>query len=140
MNDLENLIKLLKESNCKITPQRLAIYNVLNESKDHPNVEAIYKKLEPTYPTISLATIYKSLELFDQLGLIQVINLGENSFRYDGKAFLHPHLICSICHRVEDLNVEYFKDLTQKVELSTNYKVFKQQLSFYGICPECSSN
>lgn len=134
---MENLIKFLKESNCKITPQRIAIYNILKESKDHPNAEAIYKKLEPTYPTISLATIYKSLELFDQLGLIQVINIGENSFRYDCKAYSHPHLICSICHKVEDLNVDYFKDLTETVETATNYKISKQQLSFYGVCPQC---
>ena len=137
---MENLIKFLKESNCKITPQRIAIYNILKESSDHPNAEAIYRKLEPTYPTISLATIYKSLELFDQLGLIQVINIGENSFRYDCKAFSHPHLICSICHKVEDLNVDYFKDLTEKVESTTQYKIAKQQLSFYGVCPECGSN
>ncbi len=137
---MENLIRFLKESNCKITPQRIAIYNILKESKDHPNAEAIYKKLEPTYPTISLATIYKSLELFDHLGLIQVINIGENSFRYDCKAFSHPHLICSICHKVEDLNVDYFKDLTEKVAVATNYKISKQQLSFYGVCPECSAN
>jgi len=136
---LENLIKFLKESNCKITPQRIAIYNILKESNDHPNAEAIYRKLEPAYPTISLATIYKSLELFDQLGLIQVINIGENSFRYDCKAFSHPHLICSICHKVEDLNVDYFKDLTEKVESTTQYKISKQQLSFYGVCPECGS-
>ncbi len=134
---MENLIKFLKESNCKITPQRIAIYNILKESNDHPNAEAIYKKLEPTYPTISLATIYKSLELFDQLGLIQVINIGENSFRYDCKAYSHPHLICSICHKVEDLNVDYFKDLTETVETATNYKISKQQLSFYGVCPQC---
>ena len=137
---MENLIKFLKENNCKITPQRLAIYNILKESKDHPNADSIYRKLEPAYPTISLATIYKSLELFDHLGLIQVINIGENSFRYDCKAFSHPHLICSICHKVEDLNVDYFKDLTYKVESSTNYKISKQQLSFYGVCPECASN
>lgn len=136
---MENLIKFLKESNCKITPQRIAIYNILKESNDHPNAEAIYRKLEPAYPTISLATIYKSLELFDQLGLIQVINIGENSFRYDCKAFSHPHLICSICHKVEDLNVDYFKDLTEKVESTTQYKISKQQLSFYGVCPECGS-
>lgn len=137
---MEDLIKFLKESNCKITPQRIAIYNILKESNDHPNAEAIYRKLEPSYPTISLATIYKSLELFEQLGLIQVINIGENSFRYDGKAFSHPHLICNICHKVEDLNAYHFKDLTEKVEGLTNYKISKQQLSFYGMCPVCSSS
>ncbi|WP_026477752.1 transcriptional regulator PerR [Alkaliphilus transvaalensis] len=135
---MENLIKVLKNGSCKITPQRIAVYNALKDSPTHPNAEAVYNKLAPTYPTISLATVYKSLELFEELGLIQVINVGENSFRYDFIATSHPHLICTKCQKVEDLFEDSFSELASVVEEKTNYKISKQQLSFYGVCPSCS--
>lgn len=137
---METLVKVLKDHNCKITPQRLAVYNILKDNYEHPNAEAIYNKLAPTYPTISLATVYKSLELFAELGLIQVINVGENSFRYDYNALSHPHVVCIHCHKVEDLENDIFNDLSTKVSTMVNYQITKQQLCFYGICSTCSAN
>ncbi|SCY94612.1 transcriptional regulator PerR [Alkaliphilus peptidifermentans] len=137
---METLVRTLKDNRCKITPQRLAVYHVLKDNKNHPNAEAIFKMLEPSYPTISLATVYKSLELFADLGLIQVINLGENSFRYDPNPQIHPHIICTKCNKVEDLSEDYFKDLVSTVASIANYTITKQHLSFYGLCPACNSH
>lgn len=136
---MDVLIKELKANSCKITPQRIAVYQVIKEANDHPNAETVFKKLEPMYPTMSLATVYKSLELFSKLGLIQVINIGENSFRYDGKIEDHQHIICSKCSKIEDLSNTLFEDLILKVQDSSKYKVEKQQLCFYGICSDCLS-
>ncbi|SNS76847.1 Fur family transcriptional regulator, peroxide stress response regulator [Anaerovirgula multivorans] len=136
---MDTLIKLLKNHNCKITPQRIAIYHAVRENHDHPNAEAIYKMLAPTYPTISLATVYKSLELFASLGLVKVINIGENSFRYDFNTTSHPHVVCTVCQRVEDLDNEFFAHLPKRVESLTNYKISNQQLCFYGTCSKCAS-
>lgn len=134
---MDILIKELKSNSCKITPQRMAVYQTVKESIDHPNAEAVFKKLSPTYPTMSLATVYKSLELFSKLGLIQVINIGENSFRYDGKTEEHQHIICTNCSKIEDLNNDVFEDLTIKVQNISKYQIQKQQLCFYGICSDC---
>lgn len=131
------LIKKLKSNNCKITPQRMAVYQAIKESTDHPNAESVFKKLYLTYPTMSLATVYKSLELFSKLELIQVINIGENSFRYDGKTEEHQHIVCTKCSKIEDLNSSIFKDLTVKVQGISNYEIQKQQLCFYGTCSDC---
>ncbi|SDK69992.1 transcriptional regulator PerR [Natronincola ferrireducens] len=136
---MDNLVKILKDNKCKITPQRIAIYHAVRDSNDHPNAEAIYKKLAPTYPTISLATVYKSLELFAELKLIQVINIGENSFRYDSNTSCHPHVVCNQCQKVEDLDNEFFQHLSGRVESLSNYKITNQQLCFYGTCSDCPS-
>lgn len=121
----------------KVTPQRLAIYEVLKATHDHPCAEIIYKKLSPIYPTMSLATVYKSLEAFKKAGLVQEINVGEYSFRYDANMAPHPHIICTECSKVEDLDVHIFSDLSDKVLQYTNYSIEKQQLYFYGKCPQC---
>jgi len=67
--------KMLKDHGFKVTPQRLAIYNALKETKAHPGAEAIYNKLLPMYPTMSLATVYKSLEVFKSIGLVQELQI-----------------------------------------------------------------
>jgi len=131
------LINKLKSHSCKITPQRIAVYQTITETMDHPNAETVFKKLYPTYPTMSLATVYKSLELFSKLGLVQVINIGENSFRYDAKTEEHQHIICTQCSKIEDLNGTIFEDLAIKVQDISNYQVQKQQLCFYGVCSDC---
>lgn len=132
------LIKKLKSNNCKTTPQRIAVYKAVTESTDHPNAETIFKQLSPLYPTMSLATVYKSLELFVQLGLIQIINVGENSFRYDGRTEEHSHIICTQCWKIEDLDNNIFEDLTSKVQQVSSYNVERKQLCFYGTCSDCS--
>lgn len=136
---MDVLIKSLKTKNCKITPQRIAIYDAVRNCTGHPNAEAIYKKLSPAYPTISLATVYKSLELFVELGLIQVVNIGENSFRYDSNINNHSHVVCTLCQKVEDIDNEHFENLSSKIESIANYKIAKQQLCFYGTCSNCAS-
>ncbi len=134
---MNRLIETLKENDCKVTLQRIAIYETLKDTKSHPNAETIYKQLAPKYPTISLATVYKSLELFVSLGLIQAINVEENSFRYDGNSECHPHLICLSCKKVEDLEADSFSNLSKEVESLSGYQIKKQQLNFYGTCPSC---
>lgn len=134
---MNKLIEKLKDNDCKVTLQRIAIYETLKDSNSHPNAETIHKELSPKYPTISLATVYKSLELFVSLGLIQAINVEENSFRYDWKYKSHPHLICSTCKKVEDLEIHPFSNLSHEAEILTGYSIEKQQLNFYGSCPDC---
>lgn len=131
------LTKILKENNYKVTPQRLAVFNILKNTKEHPCADSIYNELQPMYPTMSLATVYKSLEVFKDLGLVQELNVGEGSFRYDANTKQHPHIICSKCGRVDDISDDMIFDLTDTVESKTGYKLIWQQLYFFGHCPNC---
>lgn len=134
---MDEVTKILKENGYKVTPQRLAVFNILKNTKEHPCVDSIYTKLQPMYPTMSLATVYKSLEVFKNIGLIQELNVGEGSFRYDYNTNQHPHIICIKCGRVDDIDDEMLFDLSDIVESKTGYKLTKQQLYFYGYCPKC---
>ncbi|SHI42805.1 transcriptional regulator PerR [Lutispora thermophila] len=131
------ITKILKEHGFKVTPQRLAVYNVLKNTKEHPGAEAIYNQLLPMYPTMSLATVYKSLEVFKSIGLIQELDLGEGSSRYDANTKQHPHIHCLKCGRVDDVDDVMIDDLLDKVKSKTGYNLVKQQLYFYGYCPKC---
>lgn len=137
MMDAKKVTALLRKKGFKVTPQRLAIYNVLCNTKAHPNAEMIYNKLQPYYPTMSLATIYKTIDILREINLIQVLNVGEESLRYDAVVKAHPHIRCTVCNRVDDV-VDYdFTPAMETVAKSTSYDLSGQQLYFYGVCPEC---
>ena len=130
---------LLREKGFKVTPQRLAIYKVLANTKAHPSAEMIFSQLQPLYPTMSLATVYKTVDILREIGLIQVLNAGEDSFRYDADISMHPHVRCLQCGRVDDLHDVDFGDFVAKVAQKTPYRLTSQQFYFYGICPACNA-
>lgn len=132
-----DVLKILKEKGYKVTPQRIAVYDVLRQTKEHPTVEAIYNKLQPAYPTMSLATVYKSLEMFKEINLVQELNVGEDKFRYDANVNPHPHITCQACGKVDDVDDDMFFNLSEQVESKTGYRITGQKLYFYGYCPEC---
>lgn len=134
---MNNLTDLLKSRNLKVTPQRLAIFQVLSNTTLHPSAETIYNALQENYPTMSLATVYKTLDSFKRNKLIQEINVGEDSFRYDVTTDSHPHIICTKCHGVFDMESNYLKDVRKHISKETDFKLTGEQLYFYGVCPKC---
>ena len=133
------ITSLLREKGFKVTPQRLAIYNMLAATKSHPNAEMVFNELQATYPTMSLATVYKTMEILKEIGLVQILNAGEDSFRYDADTSDHPHVRCLKCGQVEDIeNIDYSQFLGQ-VAKGTKYELMGQQFYFYGVCPKCQS-
>ena len=131
--------QLLKEAGLKATPQRLAIFYMLHHTKTHPSAEMIYTNLHETHPTMSLATVYKTLDALVKTGLIQQINVGEDAYRYDSNTEVHPHIICTACNRVFDIELEGIPSLREQVKQKTSFLLKKEQLYFYGICPECQN-
>lgn len=137
MYTASELAKILRDNGCKVTPQRLAVYDMLSHTTEHPTAEMIYQKVKEQYPTMSFATVYKSVEIFSKLGVIQVLNTGEDSFRYDAKTSEHPHTKCTKCGRVNDVSHLDARAVESLVENETGFKVNGYQFYFYGICPDC---
>jgi Fur family peroxide stress response transcriptional regulator len=136
---MKELAQRLKERNLKVTPQRLAIYQMLSKTVEHPSAETIYKSLETTHPTMSLATVYKTLDALKKVHLIQELNVGEDCFRYDANSKSHPHIICTSCNEVYDMASIYLDDIISRIENETNFKLVDEKLYFYGICPKCQN-
>ncbi len=129
---------ILKNHNFKVTPQRLAILTLLRSTHVHPSAETIYTNLQEAHPTMSLATVYKTLDAFVQSGLIQQLNIGEDSYRYDADITPHSHLKCVSCNNVVDIHELGDSDsIRSEVETRTGYKLLREQFYFFGICPTC---
>lgn len=134
---MNNITSVFKEKSLKLTPQRIAVYKYLKSTKEHPSAETIYKALEKDYPTMSLATVYKALKTLVEVNLIQEINVGEGSFRYDGNIHSHPHIQCLKCGRVDDIENLSFSKLNEDIKDYTDYSVLSNKIYFYGLCPNC---
>ena len=105
---MDDIILTFKEKKLKLTPQRLAVYQYLKSTSEHPSAETIYKALQPNYPTMSLATVYKTLKTLVEIGLVQELNVGEGNFRYDGNCSEHGHIQCILCRINHQLyHIEY---------------------------------
>jgi Fur family peroxide stress response transcriptional regulator len=135
---LDTIITLLRERGCRITPQRIAILRIFLGSCDHPSVEQVYAQVKASFPTTSLATVYKTVHLLKSIGEILEIGTPEGRNRYDGiNPYPHPHLICTKCKTIIDPKLSLLSKLTAEVEATTGFRVTSHQLNFYGSCPSC---
>ncbi len=132
------MIGTLKASDCRITPQRYAVLKVLAHSHDHPSAETIHAELINHYPTMSLATVYKTIHLLKREGEILELEFSDLGNRYDGnKPYPHPHVICTKCGKIIDPSQLNLDEITSKMMEETGFKILTHRLDFYGICPDC---
>ncbi len=136
---MEHLTSLLKSKSLKVTPQRLAIFDVLYNTTEHPSAESIYRALQATHPTMSLATVYKTLDTLKKSGLIQELNVGEDSFRYDANAMSHPHMVCTECNAVSDLHTDVLDNVIELAQSQTDFQIESEKIFFYGKCSKCKT-
>ena len=143
MNDPEiryqTLLGKLQTRGSRLTSHRLALLRLIAVSDGHPNAAQMYESLRTQFPTISLATIYKTLTLLKEEGEVLEIDL-HNDSRYDGnKPYPHPHLICTQCGKIADGDsVPIFNNIDQKIMDQYGFRVDNSQIIFYGICNGCS--
>ncbi len=129
-----------KELGIKVTPQRIAIYKELASTDQHPSTETIYKKIKDYYPNISLTTVYRTLETFEKLGLISVVNVLYNAARYDANLSPRHHIVCTECKKVEDVYDESLNNLDISNKTLGDYKVEGYSLLLSGVCTSCRGN
>ena len=110
----DNFIKRCKEVGMKVTPQRVAIYRELASSDQHPSAEMIYQRIKKYYPNVSLTTIYRTLETFENLGIVFVVNVLYDAARYDANLEPHHHVVCVKCRKVED----FYDDSHENLRIS----------------------
>jgi Fur family transcriptional regulator, peroxide stress response regulator len=131
------LIEKLRARHISVTPQRLAVLSILESRRDHPSAEQIYQEVRRQMPTISFNTVYKTLEVFCQKGLVIKVNPLHEVARYDIDTEHHAHLICRQCHFIVDLPDEVAPALSLPEEARAGFQVEQHSLTFWGLCPQC---
>lgn len=140
----DQLLIRLRHDGFRLTPQRMAVLRVLAEDSGHPTVEQVYDRVRGDYPTTSLATIYKTIDMLKGIGEVLELSVGE-SHRYDGRdPRPHPHLICEVCGAITDLVLDgplgdpaVLLSAASAVGDAYDYYEVRPQLEFRGRCAAC---
>ena len=134
---VDEMIVRCREAGLSVTPQRLAVYEQLLKREDHPTPEMIFKAVRRKMPSLSLATIYKSLDALEKLGLVQAVQIDSDSRRYDANMNQHHHLVCTGCGCVDD----FYDERLDKVKPSRSTGGFVPRtisVKVLGVCRSCA--
>ncbi len=131
------MINKLKKMGLKITPQRLAILKLLEGNTSHPSAEDIYKELKPQFPSLSLATVYNTLEVLAGGGELQEVRIKSDKRHFDPNPAPHCHFLCRVCDTINDLDM-WPEDLQIPCDIKGNL-IQGCNLYLYGICSECKN-
>jgi Fur family ferric uptake transcriptional regulator len=138
---LDILRRELKKRGQRITYQRELILKIFMESENsHFGAEEIYRLLLEKRSRISKATVYRTLSLLADFGILNKIEFGDGIVRYELASFngkSHNHLICKICGKVVEFESDKIDELIETISKETKYKIDNYQVKFYGICPDC---
>ena len=124
----------------KYSQQREALLTLLQSVTSHPTAEWLYWELKKEFPKISLATVYRNLNLLADTGEIIRLDVGTGTEHFDAATNTHYHFICRQCHTVSDLILPAMEELNQAAETHNPIHVEKHSLLFYGVCEECQTN
>jgi Fur family peroxide stress response transcriptional regulator len=133
----EQLVQKLRDQGYRLTPQRLALVDLIASSEGHPNAAQLYDRLRRRFTTTSPATVYKLLALLKEMGEVYEIDFRDDS-HYDGnRPEPHPHLLCTKCRKIVDGTVDLDPGWVRRIEDKSGYRIERHQLTIFGLCPDC---
>ena len=133
------LIAKLREHDFRLTPQRVELVRLIAASEGHPSAAQLYERIKFRFPTMSQATVYKTLALLKEMNQVFEIDLRDDS-HYDGnRPQPHPHLICMKCNKIVDGEVSLDQEAIRKLEQVSGYSILRPQITLYGLCPDCKA-
>lgn len=142
MSIYKDIIKTLQESTYKLTPQREVIVKVLVEnSDDHLSAEELYFILKEINSDIGLATVYRTLDIFYDLNILEKITFGNGIAKYHLRqkvtTGMHHHLICTNCHGIQTVQNPIFNKLIDYVDNEYGFETQDNTIAIYGVCKQC---
>lgn len=140
--DATSFKEKLKEKGCKLTLQRRSVLDVLIEHNDeHLSTEEIYGEVKKKYPEIGLATVYRTVQLFEEMGIVDRLNFDDGCSRFElaseDSVHHHHHLICETCNRVYEVENDLLSEIEAEIERVYQFKIHDHNLMFYGKCKNC---
>ena len=125
------------QTKLKFSRQREAVLNAIQSTKSHPTAEWVYENVKPEFPNISLATVYRNLNLLCDCGSAMRVHIGDGKEHFDANVENHYHFCCRDCGGVIDVSEDEIPGISKPVEDKFGFKVDTHSIVFYGLCKEC---
>lgn len=133
----QTMTQALRQAGHRLTPQRAAICQYLAASREHPSPAAVFAHIRSRYPTISLATVYNTLNVLRELGEIVEMSGGAEGVRYETDPSPHANLICRRCGRIVDVPLAGLSELRAAIAATTDFDLHGLRLDGHGLCAAC---
>ncbi len=137
INMVGDLINKLQAASLRVTPQRLAVLEMLANDYSHPNAEIVYQKLKKQYPAISFDTVNRTLNTFVQKGLLGSVEGHGDPKRYDASTLPHHHFRCVECGSITDFKCVRYDALPLPQEVVGASRIVRKRVVLEGICNKC---
>jgi Fur family ferric uptake transcriptional regulator len=138
MSHSGEIVKKLTDKGYRLTPQRLMIVSAVENSDSHISAEEIYAQVAAKYPQVNISTVYRTLELLKQLGLVFETDFGEGRVRYHpAEKGHHHHLVCTECGAVIDLDESLLSSLKGMLLREYKFSADLKHLAIFGRCHKC---
>ena len=135
---LERLIARMRAQGHRISPQRRAILEAFLSNTGHPSVEMVFALVSRRFPSMSLATVYKTLTVLKEMDEVLELSFAGQESRFDARMPKpHPHLVCTRCGRIVDPPFIDLAAATRDMARHTGFRIERHRLDFYGLCPSC---
>jgi len=136
---LNNFIQECKNRGMNVTYPRIAIYKILLAYQGHPSAEDIYREVQKDYANMSLATVYKTMEMLANNDLISKVTPLHDIARYDCNPHFHHHLVCVKCKKIVDINSDALDQIKIPEEIDKEFQILQYQIQINGVCKNCQS-
>lgn len=134
---LQNFQVAVKQAGVKLTHQRLEIFHELAKTEEHPDAETIFRAVQQRVPTVSLDTVYRTLWLLRDLGLVKMLGPSRDAARFDVNLDPHHHYVCVSCAAVRDFASEALNNLPLCALVKGFGSVVEAQVEVRGLCARC---
>jgi Fe2+ or Zn2+ uptake regulation protein len=139
VKSVEELTAQFRARGLKVTPQRQTIFRALGGSTVHPTAESVYATVSAELPTISLRTVYQTLNDLAAMGELSSLDLGTGSTRFDPNLEPHHHLVCEDCGRIDDLHADFPGVAVPPEGEGAGFEVTTTEIVFRGRCAACAA-
>lgn len=130
----------LRKRGYRLTPQRLAILRILNETPRHLSAAEIFQEASRRLPGVNEATVYRTLDFLVSQGLALAAHIGSGRIVYESAAHDHHHLICRNCNQSIEILHSELEGLFEHFEKSTGFRIDSSHVTFFGLCPDCQES
>lgn len=134
---LQELRSRFSQAGIRMTPQRIEIYRLIRDSADHPSAEEVFIRIKEKMPTVSLDTVYRTLSMFEQMGLVRRVHLLSDHARFDPDTSQHHHFVCVRCKRILDFKWPEMDQKRPPAEALGLGKTLFVQAEVRGVCSRC---
>jgi Fur family peroxide stress response transcriptional regulator len=134
----DTVLSMLRRSGKRITPQRIAILETIRRGAGHLDASEIYRLSKLEAPNLSLSTVYRTIALLKDAGLVEELRLGEDHHHYELRADDgHHHLVCQSCGRVVEFDCPFSEALLCNLGAEHGFEITDARLSLTGYCLDC---